>query len=389
MGTDEATLREDEIPKATRLLSWGFAFPIADGEPWLRKAGLENAHVLRRGDAIDAALLTIPMGQFIGGGRVPMVGFAGVATSAEARGTGAAVSLMTRVLRAKRDEGFAISALYPATLGLYRKLGYELAGAHFTAKADLASITLRDRALPLRDMTPEDAPAVEACYRAKAQQVNGFLDRGPYVWRRAREPREATARGFVVGEPGNVEGYAFLFERRDASLHFALHASDFVATTARAYRRLLTFAADHGTLGTSLQWSAAPTDPSVHLLPRVGHTMTLGETWMLRLLDLPHAMRARGWPPHARIDVDLEVTDDLFAENAGRWTLHVAEGRAELTRGGTGAVQIDVRALAALYTSWLDARTLGTMGALVATDAEQAALAAAFAGASPWTSDFF
>ena len=95
--------------------------------------------------------------------------------------------------------------LYPATLGLYRKLGYERAGAHFTTKVPLASITLRDRELPLRDMTEADAPAVEACYRAKAALVNGFVHRGQYVWHRTRQPRDANARGFVVGERGNVE----------------------------------------------------------------------------------------------------------------------------------------------------------------------------------------
>jgi len=157
MSEDEATLREDEIAKAVALTSWGFAFPLGDGEPWLRRAGLENVHVVRRGGAIDATVITIPMGQYFGGKSVPMAGVAGVATSAEARGTGAAVTLMTRVLREKRAEGFAVSTLYPATLGLYRKLGYERAGAHYTTKVPLASITLRDRELPLRDMTEGDA----------------------------------------------------------------------------------------------------------------------------------------------------------------------------------------------------------------------------------------
>ena len=101
-------------------------------------------------------------------------------------------------------------------------------------------------------------------------------------------------------------------------------------------------------------------------------------------------MRSRGWPGHARVEVDfLDVADDMLPENAGRWTLHVADGRAEMTRGGSGAVRVDVRVVGALYTAWLDPWTLAATGEIEAPDAEKAKLAAAFTGASPWMSDFF
>jgi predicted acetyltransferase len=387
---DDAPTRDDELPAVGALLAWCFGFPAADAEPWLRRAGLENVNVRRRGGVIEASALTVPMGQYFGGKSVPMVGIAGVGTSAEARGTGAALAIMTRVLREQRAKGFAISTLYPATLGLYRKVGYERAGARFEARVPLSAIAIQDRALSLRAMTPEDGPAVEACYRAKASGVNGFVDRGPYVWQRTREPRGAhLSRGFVVGEGAHVEGYAYVHEKIDASLHFALHASDLVATTRRAYRRLLTFAADHGTIGNDLVWSAAPSDPSVQLLPRVGYDARVYPVWMLRVLDVASALTSRGWPEHVAIDVDLEVTDDVIADNAGRFTLHLAAGRAEVARGGKGSVKLDVRALAALYTGWQDPRTLSALGELEARTADLSALTSAFAGPSPWMPDFF
>jgi predicted acetyltransferase len=210
---DDSPAREDELAQVGAMLSWCFGFPAADAEPWLRRAGVENVNVRRRGGAIEAAALTIPMGQYFGGKSVPMVGIAGVGTSAEARGTGAALAIMTRVLHEQRAKGFPISTLYPATLGLYRKVGYERAGARFEARVPLSAIGFQDRALPLRAMAPEDGPAVEACYRAKASGMNGFVDRGPYVWQRTREPRGAQlSRGFVVGEGAHVEGYGYFHE---------------------------------------------------------------------------------------------------------------------------------------------------------------------------------
>src|SRR5579884_4207925 len=103
MTFDDSSPREDEIPAIASMLAWAFAFPVADAEPWIHNAGgLQNVYVRRRAGAIEAAALTIPMGQFFGGKSVPMVGVAGVGTSAQARGTGAAIALMTRILREQR-----------------------------------------------------------------------------------------------------------------------------------------------------------------------------------------------------------------------------------------------------------------------------------------------
>jgi len=110
---------------------------------------------------------------------------------------------------------------------------------------------------------------------------------------------------------------------------------------------------------------------------------------MLRVLDVARALTSRGWAPHVHLDLDLDVLDDVFPENAGRWTVRIAEGRAEVARGGSGSTRIDVRALAALYSSWLDPVTLVATGGLAANDADAAKLAAAFAGPSPWMPDAF
>jgi predicted acetyltransferase len=393
VSSDASPLREDELADVAPIIAWSFALPVADCEPWLRKAGLENVRVLRKAGRVEAALLTIPMAQFFGGRSVPMIGVAGVAAPVETRGSGAAHALMVGMLREARARGAALSTLYPATIGLYRKSGYEVAGARYEAKVPVRDIGVRDHETPLRPMTEADAPAVEACYRARAARANGFVDRGAHVWDRVRRPRDvAWPRGFVVEVDGRIEGYAIVHERREPVSPppvYALHATDLVALTPRAHRRLLAMAADHGTLGSDFHWSGAPNDPFVQLLPRRGVQIRLNFPWMLRLVDLPAALRARGWPRHVDVAIDLDVTDDALPENAGRWSLHVAAGRATVERGGRGAVKIDVRALAALYTCWLDPFAACTAGGLEGDDDDLAALAAAFAGPSPWMPDFF
>src|SRR5204863_3657876 len=102
-----------------------------DALPWLNKAGRENVRVLREGREPIACLLLLPMGQFFGGRPVPTVGVAAVGVAPHLRGRGAAARVMSSALREIRAAGTPLSALYPATQVLYRKVGYEQAGGRF------------------------------------------------------------------------------------------------------------------------------------------------------------------------------------------------------------------------------------------------------------------
>jgi predicted acetyltransferase len=381
--------REEDLPALSSLLTWAFCSVPEAMEPWLRRVGLENARVIRRGERLGACLLFIPMGQFFGGRSVPMVGIAGVGAPPESRGSGDAIALMRSALRELRAGGVALSALFPATLGLYRRVGYECAGGRYEATVRTSDVGDPVRSLPCREATPDDRSAIEACYRKSASLIDGHVDRGSYVWYRVESPRGADhTRGFVVGQPGQVEGYAYLYERRKPG-GYSLHASDFVATTPAAHARLLTLARDHGTLAETFSWNAPAHDPFVQLLPRVGTQIKLDSAWMLRIVDLPAALAARGWPRHVKAAIDLEIEDQLLEENAGRWTLRVSEGRAEIARGGRGDVRLDVRALAPLFSGFASARALAGTGAIRADAEGLDALAAAFPLGAPWMPDFF
>jgi len=62
-------------------------------------------------------------GQDFGGRRVPMAGLSSVAVAPHRRGEGLARRVITMCLADRRERGQAISSLYPATTGLYRRLG--------------------------------------------------------------------------------------------------------------------------------------------------------------------------------------------------------------------------------------------------------------------------
>jgi predicted acetyltransferase len=386
-----APAREEDLPALASILSWSFHFPPADTEPWIRRAGIDQVRVLARSAGVASCLVRIPMGQFFGGRPVPMVGVAGVAVAPEARGTGAATAIMRQLVEELARGGIALSTLYPATRSLYRKLGYEVAGSHDEVAVPLSMLDAGDRALPVHPMARADEPAVIPLYSAYARAVPGHLDRGPYVWERVFRPRGESPRGFLAGDKNEPEGYAVFYEKRPSitpGQDHDLYLTDFVARTPRAHARLVTLLRDHGTLGGSLVYAGGPGNPLTQSWLDRRYVPRKLDHWMLRIVDVPRALAARGYPP-VHVDLELEVEDVLLPANAGRWHVHVTDKGAVIERGGNGKLRLDVRALASLYSGHMSAHALRALGALdgdngVIDDAE-----AVFASRAPWMPDFF
>jgi predicted acetyltransferase len=118
--------------------------------------------------------------------------------------------------------------------------------------------------------------------------------------------------------------------------------------------------------------------------------MTRERHWMLRLVDAPAAVAARGFADALQAQVPLEIADDVCPSNAGRWMLVVEGGRGRLERGGSGAVRLGVGALSALYSGWATTALLARTGRLDGgSEADRAAVDRVFAGPLPWMMDEF
>jgi predicted acetyltransferase len=75
--------------------------------------------------------------------------------------------------------------------------------------------------------------------------------------------------------------------------------------------------------------------------------------------------------------------------NARRIVLEVAKGRASVRRGGRGDVRLDVASLAPLYTGYLSAEALASVGRVSGAPDRLALASAVFAGPAPWMADGF
>jgi Sterol carrier protein domain/Acetyltransferase (GNAT) domain len=136
-----------------------------------------------------------------------------------------------------------------------------------------------------------------------------------------------------------------------------------VASSAATTRALWAVAASNSSVAGTVSAQVGPSDPLWWMLREQDADIAERESWMLRLLDAPAAIAARGFPA-TDIAVPLQITDDLRPANSGRWDLTVPAGEGRLSRYRTVApspssagrsharcapLALGARGLAALY----------------------------------------
>lgn len=373
------------------ILSHAFGFPAADAAAWLDRSGHENVYAYSGDDGVAGGLVMIPMGQFFGGRSVPMMGVAGVGIAPEHRGRGDATAMMRAALGAMRARGAAISTLYPATVPLYRRAGYERAGGRFElriAPRELVAATNVDASLSLRRVTELD-DALASAQRAFAARHPGSLDRGPHLWARIFAPRKLEPRAIVLEDARGVAGHLVVAHRQVDGHDTEVVVVDASARDGAVARRILAMLGDYRSLaGRVVMWPNVPSVFSM-LLPERHYELMMPESWMVRVLDVEAALSARGYPRATSGRFELAIEDDVLSANDGAFVIEVAEGRARMQRGGSGAVRMHVRALAPLFTGFLSASELVRLGAIVASEEDAARLDAVFAGPLPTMTEMF
>jgi predicted acetyltransferase len=392
MSLDQRPLRDGDLDQFWELEREAFHVAPADHDRWLRgerAIGLDRVEGCFVDGRLVATCGVLGMGQWFGGQSVPMGGVRAVATRVEHRGRGVATRAVRASLAAMRERGEVISALYPQVMRPYRALGWEVAGSLlFRQVTPRALATLGRPSLAVRRATESDRPGIRACYEGVARETNGFVDRAKGRWDWLFE-RLADEHWLIAGEEGYVV-YRHVDPPPAGPEGFRVLVLDLIATTPAALQALWTTLGDASSVVPTIYFRCGPTDPLPGLLDGLDVTMTRERHWMLRLVDAPAAIAARGFADELQVRVPLEIADDACPMNAGRWTLVVEAGQGRLERGGTGAVQLGIGALSALYSGWAATALLARTGHLTGGSAgERAALDRAFGGPLPWMLDEF
>jgi predicted acetyltransferase len=296
------------------------------------------ARLAAQGTCLGAFIGGVPVGtamfhdmrQWWRGRAVPMAGVSSVQVAPEERGQGIGRRLMAALLEEMASRGYPLSVLYPATMPMYRSLGWELAGARETAEIPARSLSpLAPSGLPgdarpvaLRRAGPADAGAVNSVI---GRVHEARRDCGPITW------DEASGRQWL----GDRELYAYLCD--DGFLIYRWHDGNdalFVegaeAISGPTVRAFWSHIGSHASIAEKVYARVGPADAFWWLTRERDADVTHRSMWMLRVVDAPAAIAARGFPPGTSLSAPLDLADDTRPANSGRWELTVAEGKGAL-----------------------------------------------------------
>jgi predicted acetyltransferase len=358
------------------------------------------------GDRLAGGAMFHDMRQWWCGQPVPMAGVSSVRVAPEDRGRGIGRLLMTALLDEIAARGYPLSVLYPATMPLYRSLGWELAGSRYTAvipARSLFGLVPPDPALADPDET--GPPAIRRAGPGDVEAVLAVIglvheaagDCGPITW------DAVTVRRWLA----DPEIYAYLCD--DGFLVYRWHhgndelvvegAEAVSAATLRAFWSQL---GGHASIAQKVYARVGPADAFWWLTRERDADVEHRSMWMLRVVDAPAAIAARGFPAAVSVSVSFLMADQARPAHSGRWDLTVAGGKGSLTAAPLtaalaagpaspaelGPVTLGPRGLAALYagTPVVTLRQAGLASGGSPEDA--AALDAAFA-ATPYMLDDF
>ena len=398
MALDVRTPTEDDRQAMVDVMRVSLNFP----DTWAARRGpllpIGNFRCAYENGVLKATAAGHRFTQWLGGRSMPMSGIFGVATLPEHRASGLASAAVEQVLREARADDMPVSALYPAVLRPYRKLGFELAGSYTDYRLPLEAIPdMGDDLPPVSEMDLDrDLAGIKACFHRWVKPHTGpFEPRHDEWWtKRILAPGVEGQSRFVVvrGRDDDVQGFAsFSYTHVEARLavDFGLSCSALAATTGPALRSLLSYFRGFRGVGQWVEWAGPPADPISLLIPEQRLEVPFRFAWMERLLDVPAAFAQRGYPG---IDAEavIAVADPMFPENAGPWRITVRDGAAEVTPApSTGPRPIPIGMLSSMFTGYLRLPDAVRLGHLDAEDPAVDALSRMLDGPDPWLPFFF
>lgn len=408
MTIEIRTCTADELPRFVEVLGTAFGGPIPEEElPRFREL-LEPDRTFA---AFDDGSMVATSGTFSfhmtvpGGSSVPAAGVTMVGSLPTHRRRGLMRQLMRTMIDDAKNRNEPVAILWASEESIYQRFGYGLASnqGHIKIEREKTRFIGDPAAVgETRMITLEEATTVlPPIYDAVLPTRPGMLARPPEWWRNHTLADPERTRGgasvlfcAVFSREGNDEAYAIYRTGGDwdddAVARGYIRVNEVLATNAVAYREMWRYLFGIDLVEYIRGWYL-PQDVPLELMllePRRLRFAKSDSLW-LRLVDLQAALESRSYATDG--EISFAVTDEFCPWNEGEWTLKVEGGHAEVARGGSPEISLDVSALAAVYLGGYTFAQLGR--ALRAQECEDGVFARADAvfrtHVAPWCVENF
>ncbi|MCL4510488.1 MAG: GNAT family N-acetyltransferase [Bacteroidetes bacterium] len=304
------------------------------------------------------------------GVKMPMAGIAAVAVQPEARRRGIAEALMENALLKMYEMNYPVSMLFPFKHYFYKKFGYAYAGNMVQYEFSPNNIvTFEDRS-HVRAFGKSDKNKLKSVLQQETQVHGSFTPmRGDSFWDLVVLPKLKDA---YVYDDGEVKGYVVFELYKDTGLSAGstgepvINIKEFVGLDAPAHRGLWGFIGALGEQVSRIKF-LAPADYPLHLFlkePRESdyHRLffeyksfaKLASGFMLRVINVPDALRKLRHGVESPADFVLKVNDGNLPQNSRNFNLHVHSGETAVDETKqTAQFETDIEIFSQIYSGFL------------------------------------
>ncbi|MGS2591171.1 GNAT family N-acetyltransferase [Streptomyces hebeiensis] len=370
-----------------QLATRAYGHPIADITHLREHADLQ---VAVRDGRLVAGGLGLLLDQFFGGAPVPSACLGDGCVAPEERGDHLATDMTAERLRPLIERGAVISTISTSSTGYAHRLGWEAPTdvlAWAVATDDLKNSFAGEDFEAEHGLTDK----AETLQRDLARQWNGPVLR-PTWWTRWKQDK-SNLTTYRFARPGHsVAGLLSLTTKRHERHGMTLVVHDFWAVSRPTAAAMLAFLGRHNTRARTITFRRGALPPYPALLHGLRHHRITAEAWhpwMLRILDIPEAIRLRGWPGDLTTAVPIEIESETG--DWSRWMLQIKAGTAEIVPTRVqGQVTFTRRQLAVWYAGGYRSTTSARMAGVHAVSEKMLApLVRSTTQFEPWLPDHF
>ncbi len=338
------------------------------------------------GGSLISQFAAYPLEMNIHGAVCPIAFITSVSTYPEYSGMGLMSRLMKQSLWEMRESGQTLALLYPYSIPLYRKKGWEIV-------SDKMSYQIRDVQLPrsiqvpghVRRVSWEDADFMNLHTRF-ASQTHGCLFRNHLAWDEYwRWDEDDTTVAVYYREDGTPSGYMVYLIKDDV-----MHIKEMIYLDSESRKGLWKYIGAHESMVDEVVGYNYFSEPIAFSLEDSDIKETIRPYIMGRIVDLEGFLKRYRFHPGFAGTFSLEISDPILEWNRKTLTLSISGGGASLTEGSCPhQAALSIGTLTTLLLGYKHATQLADLERIQADTETLHMLDHAVIHRKPYISDYF